>query len=514
MSKVNVFVLAITLVFAMTVGAAGESEESSAEGPVALAWAGLRLKSAGAALYPKPDSPIIREFNKALNVELEAVMVDTFSDEEMNLLFASGEIPNHILANQNRMLRYREEGLLRSIPIDMIKTHAPTYWQEYANGLAEGVWYQWPSYDRETETLWAIPNGGSEIKQQIVTRADWLKAVGASVPTSVEEFAEVARKFTFDDPDGNGKQDTWGMAIGTNSWTTHLQTIMAAFGYEHIERPYLDPETGQISFFEVSSGFRDFLVFMNGMWEEGTIYPDITLPKKQNVGAIWQDGKVGFCGDSWTWVLPKYRPGTWFPNLLENDPAAEIAYLGQLTAKGHSPKWEFKPPLWTYHTIGKDTTDLQLGKILELINLQMSDKFFHDLIWSGIEGEHFEYDADGVRQFLPSMSMEAQGDLGVKFFLTNIRDHKDWMFNASFGPDAKVMLQRQEDYSIVEPALGHGWVLDTQNQYRADLGRVRDEYMWKAITGKANTTTDWDTYVSQWLKAGGQNVLDEARSYK
>ena len=128
--------------------------------------------------------------------------------------------------------------------------------------------------------------------------------------------------------------------------------------------------------------------------------------------------------------------------------------------------------------------------------------------------EHFEYDADGVRQFLPSMSMEAQGDLGVKFFLTNIRDHKDWMFNASFGPDAERMMERQNAYTKVAPVLGHGWVLDTQNQYRADLARIRDEYMWKAITGKANTTTDWDTYVSQWLKAGGQNVLDEARSYK
>ena len=298
----------------------------------------------------------------------------------------------------------------------------------------EGIWFDFPSWDKDTETLWALPNGGTEIKHQLVARGDWLDAVGAAVPTTVEEFAEVARKFTFDDPDGDGEKNTWGIATSATSpgsWTSSLRTFLAAFGYEHIERPYLDPDSGEITFFEVSEGFRDFLRWMNGMWEAGVIHPDVTLPNKQAVGTLFQDGHVGFAGDSWTWVLPTYRPGTWFPNLFEKDPDARVEYLGQLTAAGHQPTWELRPALWMYHTVGKDTSDLVLEKILGVIELQMADPFYHNLIWSGIEGEHFEFDDGGMRQFVPGMSLEAQGDLGVKFFLTNIR--YGWMFTASFA---------------------------------------------------------------------------------
>ena len=78
------------------------------------------------------------------------------------------------------------------------------------------------------------------------------------------------------------------------------------------------------------------------------------------------------------------------------------------------------------------------------------------------------------------------------------------------------MAARQESYDIITPALGHGWVLETQNQHRADMARVREEYLWKAITGDADTDGDWDTYVAdqgQWMRAGGEAVLQaEARA--
>ena len=509
-------VLAFVVLVAATpaVFAAPAADTAAAEeGPVVVHWVGARFVTAGAKIYPQPDSPIIQEFNKALNIDLRAVKVDAFSAEEMNLLFATGEIPDHILASQNNMLRYQDEGLLREIPLDMVKQYAPTYWRDYANGMVEGIWFDFPSWDKDTETLWALPNGGTEIKHQIVARGDWLDAVGASVPTTVEEFAEVARQFTFDDPDGDGEKDTWGIATSATSpgsWTSSLRTFLAAFGYEHIERPYLDPVSGEITFFEVTEGFRDFLRWMNGMWEAGVIHPDVTLPNKQAVGTLFQDGHVGFAGDSWTFVLPKYRPGTWFPNLFEKDPDARVEYLGELTAAGHEATWELRPALWTYHTVGKDTSDLVLEKILGVIELQMADPFYHNLIWSGIEGEHFEFDEGGMRQFLPGMDLEAQGDLGVKFFLTNTR--YGWMFTASFGSDAEDMAARQESYDIITPALGHGWVLETQNQHRADMARVREEYLWKAITGDADTGDDWDTYVAQWMRAGGEAVLAEARA--
>lgn len=54
------------------------------------------------------------------------------------------------------------------------------------------------------------------------------------------------------------------------------------------------------------------------------IHPDITLPDKLAVGSLFKGGKVRFAGDTWIWVLPKYRLGIRFPNLFEKDPNATV----------------------------------------------------------------------------------------------------------------------------------------------------------------------------------------------
>jgi hypothetical protein len=65
--------------------AAPEAETVAAdEGPVVLNWVGLRLKTPGGALYPKPDSRIIQEFNQALNVDLRAVKSGDASPKTMS----------------------------------------------------------------------------------------------------------------------------------------------------------------------------------------------------------------------------------------------------------------------------------------------------------------------------------------------------------------------------------------------------------------------------------------------
>lgn len=494
--------------------AAPEKESTETMAPLAIDWVGLPYKTPGKTFYPHHSSPIIQTFNKALNINLYPVQSDAFSIEEMNMLFATGNIPHHILSNRDYFLRYKNERLLRSIPIEMLKQHAPTYWRDYVNGIAAGIWFESPAWDTRTETLWAIPDGIAEIKHQLVARKDWLENIGAKTPVTIEEFTEVSRLFTFADPDGDGKNNTWALATSAKSptnWINNLTAFLSAFGYEKIETPYLDPTTDQISFFETTEGFRDFLRWMNKMWNSGFIHPDLMLSNNLSVGSLFQDGSVGFAGDSWTHLLPSYKPNTWFSKLFKENPSAQVVYLDQLTAKDYRNTWQEQLPIWTFHTIGKDTSDEQLEKILNIIELQLSDPFFHNLTWSGLENQHFRFnEVTGVREFLPSFQNdEVQGKLGIKFFLTNIR--YDWMLTASFGKEAEDMAKRQNQYTIIPPLLGHDWVLETQNRYRLNMSRIREDYVWKAITGIKNLDEDWTIYVEEWMDAGGRIVLEEAR---
>ena len=44
-------------------------------------------------------------------------------------------------------------------------------------------------------------------------RTDWLDNLGLKAPTTMDELLEVARAFRYDDPDGNGQDDTWGIVF-------------------------------------------------------------------------------------------------------------------------------------------------------------------------------------------------------------------------------------------------------------------------------------------------------------
>lgn len=42
-------------------------------------------------------------------------------------------------------------------------------------------------------------------------RQDWLENLGLEMPTSLDELYDVLYAFTYNDPDGNGVDDTYGI---------------------------------------------------------------------------------------------------------------------------------------------------------------------------------------------------------------------------------------------------------------------------------------------------------------
>ena len=57
----------------------------------------------------------------------------------------------------------------------------------------------------------ADPNIYKAERKGIFIRKDWLENVGMEMPTTWEDLYNVAHAFTYDDPDGNGVKDTYGL---------------------------------------------------------------------------------------------------------------------------------------------------------------------------------------------------------------------------------------------------------------------------------------------------------------
>ena len=69
----------------------------------------------------------------------------------------------------------------------------------------------------------------------LLVRKDWLDKLGLAAPTTLDELYDVLYAFTYNDPDGNGKNDTYGLGafIEINNHEGGLGRIRpAAFNVE------------------------------------------------------------------------------------------------------------------------------------------------------------------------------------------------------------------------------------------------------------------------------------------
>ncbi|UQZ83086.1 Lipoprotein LipO precursor [Paenibacillus konkukensis] len=252
------------------------------------------------------NNKITKWINDAGLVEARFVAVPrTQSEQKLNALFASGEAPDLILEYapqvKNTLI---DRKLLRPID-DMIEKYSTTYKQlltEYpvlrkAGTGADGKLYQ---FGRINET---IPIRG------LFIRADWLKKLHLAVPTTTEELYTVAKAFTEQDPDGNGRNDTYGIALSYNSGAVLSEIFGVTYpdfvvrdgelvhGWDHIEaltafkRKLYSEGLADREFLSDKNGARakqDFLnnrigIYMDQFNVPITFYTDTYAPLKRNV---------------------------------------------------------------------------------------------------------------------------------------------------------------------------------------------------------------------------------------
>ncbi|WP_409342794.1 hypothetical protein [Paenibacillus sp. MBLB4367] len=145
---------------------------------------------------------IQQKFNVDLKVSYMAEGVDY--NTKLNALLAS--TPPDMWADKNADggNKYAVDGLLA----DMTKFISPAtmpnyfkYWtteDEVKRYQIQGGFYRTPiPYVKQTYRTYYI-------------RKDWLDKLNLKMPTTYDEYVNVLKAFTFNDPDGNGKADTYG----------------------------------------------------------------------------------------------------------------------------------------------------------------------------------------------------------------------------------------------------------------------------------------------------------------
>ena len=173
--------------------------------------------------------------NVAENTEMEQYLEDKFNidlqityisqsdyDTKLNTLIAAGTLPDIFYATGQTVLDLRDADKLADLT-----PYLNEYGKDILASYEEGE-LNLPELNAEGGIYGLMKKSGLYVAN-FHFRKDWLAKVGKEVPTTLDELYDVLYAFTFNDPDGDGKHDTYGFTAQMDTPKT-WEHIFAAFG--------------------------------------------------------------------------------------------------------------------------------------------------------------------------------------------------------------------------------------------------------------------------------------------
>ncbi len=469
------------------------------------------------------DAEMIAYIEDQFDVNLEVWNLENKRYEElMELELVQGKIPDLFRIRQpHDLLKYQMQGVLAEISPDVLEQYAPNIVQrirDYDSRYLE--------YGKINGGLYGIPviNQTNIYRTPVVYREDWLKQLGLDVPKTLDEFETVMYAFAKDDPDGNGKQDTYGLS------KEGLNVVFGAFGQSiFTEQLYFNEKNNQLVIGALEPEMKKALTYMQKWYRDGIIDPEfITGENKggyKHLSHAFINGKIGMTsmGNYYHWnqagdySIPNDN-GQETPvkasfnvnELLQKNAAAEIVFGSPVIGPdGHSGS-KGNNLLMNFIAIGAEAANEpgKLEKILEILDYVSANPDPAEQIKMeyGIPGKHWDWSAEPSRSFHllpPYSSMENYTNMigsSIGMTVPGTPSDKREQWAASAGLTEHGIYNRLE---VATPAL---------IQYSAELIRMRDRAYISIITGD-QPVGYFDTFVEEFMDAGGQQMLLEANDW-
>jgi len=233
---------------------------------------------------------------------------------------ASGSYPDVFGIKGSDLVKYAQTNVIADLT-DAYEKYATPELKAYvdANGGSD---YLASQVDGK---LYAIPkvSSGYDSAMVMFVRQDWLDNLGLEMPTTMDELVEVARAFTRDDPDGNGQDDTYGLALNGKEGFAMLSGMQAFFeGYGAVPGHW----NGMFTFIEkdgkviwggdLPDEMKKGLSALQGMYKEGSLAKNFGTMDLTAINKDLGSGKAGIVfGPQWGTMVS-------VTDAVKNDPNA------------------------------------------------------------------------------------------------------------------------------------------------------------------------------------------------
>lgn len=337
---------------------------------------------------PLPDEcDLIDRVQADLGINLKCVALPTNKEElDREILTAAktNSLPDLFMANRDVLLQLLAENKLARVD-SMYEMMPERTKQMYSGASRRSSTFDGLSY--------GLSHSGSiDRNEGVLIRKDWLDNLGLAVPVTTDDYLNVMRAFTFNDPDGNGIDDTygWGAYLEIANYEDGLGKRMAPFfGAFGVEGTY-NASKKNPGLNVRKPAYYDAVDYVRTMCSERIIDPNWTTYNKNAFRAAWKAGRFGMMREQNAALAleSNYRP------FDEKFPDGEW----QLIAPPKGPKGESSVGTFMtgYRTYVVSRRTQELGKLPVLARLLewMSTDGYNNVAY-GEEGVNYLLDDDG-----------------------------------------------------------------------------------------------------------------------
>lgn len=251
------------------------------------------------------NNPMTRLTEEKLGIKIDTVLLGgdaTNYDTKLRLALTGAEqLPDVFPVYSTQMIADMiESGQVKAIDDD-IEKYMPDRIKEIYNNFPQT--YYPIMKDGKTYGIANCPV--LDDTQVLIIRQDWLDNLGLSAPTNIEEFEAVIKAFTEDDPDGNGKKDTYGFtyqgdSIMNSGWVADPVMIFSAFTGKMLPGTWQLDENGELAYGSIDSENKEALAKMAEWHKNGWLFQEAAATGAWDAMNQFTEGKAGmFMGRPW-----------------------------------------------------------------------------------------------------------------------------------------------------------------------------------------------------------------------
>lgn len=422
------------------------------------------------------------------------------------VLFASGTAPDLILEydNNSRNSLYLQKQLT---PLDdLIANKSVEYkklTEKYPDMIKVGIKPDGKIYD------FARSSSAKEGKT-IAIRKDWLDKLNLKMPKTTEEFYDVISAFAKNDPDGNGKADTFGFNLaGPGQFAVATMFGMGTTGADWFQPWSLENDKLVLNWNKV----RDYVEFQKRLFEAGVVDRDFLIDKNGDKATQdWANGKLGIMfsnkGATANDVLKSF---------MANNPNAEIAFMLPPTSKYGQFNVGIDGGASTWGSINAACKDpVSVMKYVDFMNSEKAAMYFK----LGPEGKYYTKDPTGEYKVtdsnLKKLEFDYNGDIAmiISSILTDnlkFAGGDDELSKKKLPLDIlKAQTYRIKTPQCVNTIANYPALTDELNISRADATKLSIDIISQTIVGGPSRTVDkcMEDLKTTWNKSGGEKIME------